>query len=136
MNILVKRQKTQNDTTIGSLYIDGVFNCYTLEDAVRTVKIKCETAIPAGTYKLKTSLSNRFKKELPILLDVPEFVGVRIHSGNSSHDTEGCILVGTAVAKDNQSILNSRTAFSKLMPIITTVLKSGEEITITIENTK
>jgi hypothetical protein len=82
--------------TVGALYIDGAFNCFTLEDTVRApgVKVFGQTAILAGTYKVIINMSARFKRLLPLLLDVPGFDGVRIHPGNSATDTEGCILVG------------------------------------------
>jgi len=94
MKIEVKRIHRTEKSTIGEMYVDGVFQCYTLEDKEREVKIKSETAIPKGTYDVIINMSNRFKKEMPLLLKVPNFEGVRIHSGNTNHDTEGCILVG------------------------------------------
>jgi hypothetical protein len=112
MKLLLKRITKTNNSTIGELYINGVFQCYTLEDKEREVKIKNETAIPKGTYKVIINRSNRFKIDLPLLLNVPNFEGVRIHSGNSNHDTEGCILVGQTRATD--FIGNSRKAFKNL----------------------
>lgn len=112
MKLKLKRITKTNNSTIGELYIDGVFQCYTLEDKERDVKIKNETAIPKGTYKVIINRSNRFKIDLPLLLNVPNFEGVRIHSGNSNHDTEGCILVGQTRATD--FIGNSRKAFKNL----------------------
>ena len=87
---------------VGRLMIDNVFQCFTMEDAVREIrnkpvsiwKIAGRTAIPRGTYEVKVTTSQRFQKPLPLLLDVPGFSGIRIHSGNSSADSEGCILVG------------------------------------------
>jgi hypothetical protein len=112
MKITVKRIHKTDISTTGELYIDGVFECYTLEDVEREVKIKCETAIPKGTYKVIINQSNRFKKLMPLLLNVPNFEGVRIHSGNTNHDTEGCILVGQTRSKN--FIGQSRKAFDKL----------------------
>ena len=112
MVIQIKRLYKTNNSTIGELYIDGVFECYTLEDKEREIKIKSETAIPKGKYKVIINKSNRFKKLLPLLLNVPNFEGVRIHPGNTNHDTEGCILTGTTKGKD--FIGNSRIAFSRL----------------------
>jgi hypothetical protein len=112
MKLLLKRITKTNNSTIGELYINGVFQCYTLEDKEREIKIKNETAIPKGTYKVIINRSNRFKIDLPLLLNVPNFEGVRIHSGNSNHDTEGCILVGQTRATD--FIGNSRKAFKNL----------------------
>lgn len=82
------------DYTIGKLYVDGRYFADTLEDAVREVKIPGKTAIPAGTYAVVYNMSKRFKKMMPLLLNVPGFEGVRIHAGNTAGDTDGCILVG------------------------------------------
>jgi len=126
MKIEVKRlHKTQN-STIGELTIDGKFECYTLEDTERDVKIKGETAIPKGTYKVIINQSNRFKKLLPLLINVPNFEGVRIHPGNSNHDTEGCILVGMNRSVDY--ITKSRKAFDSLFK----KMQGAKNITITI----
>lgn len=127
MKLLLKRLHRTEHSTIGELYIDGKFECYTLEDVERKVKIPAETAISKGTYKVLITLSNRFKKLLPILLNVPNFEGIRIHSGNSNHDTEGCILVGATRSIDY--IGNSRLAFNKLF----SKMELAKDITITIE---
>ena len=126
MKLELKRLHRTNNSTIGELYVNGVFECYTLEDKEREVKIKNETAIPKGVYIVGITLSNRFKRMLPILMNVPNFEGVRIHSGNSNHDTEGCILVGTTRSVD--FIGNSRKAFDKLFA----KMKTAKNITITI----
>ncbi len=110
---LVRQVFTQN-STIGRLFIDGEFECHTLEDMVRPEKIYGETAIPAGSYQGVISMSERFKTRLPLLVDVPGYTGVRIHPGNTKADTLGCILVGQSKATD--SIGASRAAFAVLMP--------------------
>jgi len=126
MEIKIKRLHRTDHSTIGELSIDGKFECFTLEDIERDVKIKSETAIPKGTYKVIINRSNRFKRLLPLLLNVPNFEGIRIHSGNTNHDTEGCILVGLTRSQD--FIGQSRKAFNKLFKKMQTV----ENITITI----
>lgn len=117
MKLKLVRNKSKGNSTLGSLYIDGIFQCYTLEDVERPVKIAGETAIPKGTYKIVINMSNRFKIIMPLLLDVPGFLGVRIHSGNTHKDTEGCILVGTSKVDQDigGTVVNSRTAFKELM---------------------
>lgn len=127
MKITVKRLHKTSNSTIGELFIDGKFECYTLEDVEREIKIKSETAIAKGTYKVIINQSNRFKRLLPLLLNVPNFEGVRLHSGNSNHDTEGCILVGTTRSLDY--IGNSRVAFNKLFK----KMQSAKDITLIIE---
>lgn len=126
MLIEVKRLYKGENSVIGELTIDGVFECFTLEDVERPVKIKNETAIPKGTYKVIINQSNRFKRLLPLLLNVPGFEGIRIHSGNSNHNTEGCILVGQTRSKDY--IGKSRKAFNKLFE----KMQAAKNITITI----
>ena len=126
MKIEVKRLYKTENSTIGELTIDGKFECFTLEDKEREVKIKGETAIPKGKYKVIINQSNRFKKLLPLLLEVKGFEGVRIHAGNSNHDTEGCILVGKSRSKDY--ISQSRKAFDALF----LKMQSAKEITLII----
>ena len=126
MKIEVKRLHRTQNSTIGELTIDGKFECYTLEDTERDIKIKGETAIPKGTYKVIINQSNRFKKLLPLLINVPNFEGVRIHPGNSNHDTEGCILVG--MNRSSDYITKSRKAFDSLFK----KMKDAKNITITI----
>lgn len=114
MEIVVTRQPSANGCTIGTMTIDGVFECYTLEDVVRPngEKVYGQTAIPSGRYQVKLTMSNRFKIVLPLLENVPNFEGVRIHPGNTAADTDGCILVGQT--KTSNSIGSSRVAFDKL----------------------
>ena len=114
MEIVVTRQPTANGCTIGTMTIDGAFECYTLEDVVRPhgEKVYGQTAIPEGRYQIKLTMSNRFKIVLPLLENVPNFEGVRIHPGNTAADTDGCILVGQT--KTSNSIGSSRVAFDKL----------------------
>lgn len=126
MKLLLKRLHRTDVSTIGELYVDGVFECYTLEDVEREVKIKSETAISKGTYNIIVTMSNRFKRLLPLLINVPDFQGVRIHSGNTNHDTEGCILVGQTRSKD--FIGKSRKAFDDLFK----KMQKAKSITIEI----
>jgi len=126
MIIEIKRLYKSKNSTIGEMTVDGKWECYTLEDIEREVKVKSETAIAKGTYKVIINKSNRFKKLLPLLLNVPNFEGVRIHPGNTNHDTEGCILVGRTRSKD--FIGQSRKAFESLFA----KMKLAKEITLII----
>jgi len=132
MKLELKRTEKKADCTIGELYVDGEFECYTLEDKVRDngVKVDGATAIPKGTYALDITFSNRFQKLLPLLIDVPNFVGVRIHTGNTSQDTEGCILVGRQRLVN--SIAESKLAFAHLFPQLQAALAKGDKVIITI----
>lgn len=126
MILTLKRTAFEKEYTIGKLYGDGEYLCDTLEDRVRPdgVKVYGETAIPKGEYKLQWTFSPRFKRELPLLINVPNFEGVRIHTGNTHKDTEGCILVGENKSKG--SVINSRATFARIEPI----LKSASKIII------
>lgn len=126
MTITIKRLYKSDNSTIGEMTIDGKWECYTLEDKERDIKIKSETAIPKGTYKVIINQSNRFKRLLPLVLNVPGFEGIRIHPGNTNHDTEGCILVGRTRSKD--FIGQSRKAFTCLF----TKMQLAKEITLII----
>ena len=117
MNLLLTREPSSNDCTLGQLIVDDTFECFTLEDMMRPVKIKGITAIPAGHYEVVVTFSERFKRPLPLLLNVPNFDGIRIHPGNTARDTEGCILVGQS--KGAASVQQSRAAFDALFAKIT-----------------
>jgi hypothetical protein len=121
MNLKLVRRTLTEQSTIGTLSINGVFECFTLEDRVRPVKIHGATAIPAGIYEITITFSDRFQKPLPLLLNVPNFAGIRIHPGNTAADTEGCILVGTTERKD--FIGRSRVAFKALFAKLEAALK-------------
>lgn len=129
MELKLKRQLLNENYTLGELFIDNVHFCYTVEDAVLPAgqKVFGKTAIPAGSYKIIINMSNHFKKEMPLLLKVPNFEGVRIHSGNTAADSEGCIIVGTVRTPNGVGL--SRQCFTKLMDKI----KGQQNLTITIE---
>lgn len=133
MELTLARKTLTEKSTIGQLFINGNLFCYTLEDCVRDVKIPGETAIPYGVYEVITNYSNRFKKVMPLLLNVPGFMGVRIHSGNTAEDTEGCILVGEKSHIEN-FIGNSKVTYDKFMPFLKAGIEEGKVIlTITKE---
>lgn len=114
---------------ISKLYIDGKLECYILEDVPRDVKIAGQTCIPAGTYKVIISYSPRFKQMMPLLLNVPNFVGVRIHPGNVAEHTEGCLLPGM-LGRD--AVTDSRVAYQLLYKKIETALGINEQVFIEI----
>lgn len=134
MKIEVIRVMTAHDATIGKMYIDGIDTCYTLEDIIRPEgeKVYGKTAIPAGRYRVDVTPSTRFKRDLPVLLDVPNFTGVRIHSGNSAEDTSGCVLVG--LEQKGATLLRSREAMDIVFPQIRDAVQRGEEVWIEISN--
>ena len=140
MNLELKRDSGESPIhgTFGKLFADGVYACETLEDPVREIegapvtnwKIKGDTAIPRGKYRLILNNSQRFRRELPLLLSVPGWDGIRIHPGNTAEDTEGCILVGTK--RSNVGVLHSRDAFNDLFQDIQEALAAGEQVWIEV----
>lgn len=133
MELKLIRETFTEDSTIGKLYINGLFHCFTLEDKVRPVKIQNLTAIPTGKYEVVVTFSNRFKVNMCLLLNVPNYEGVRIHWGNYSKDTDGCILLGNA--KTVNMIQNSKIAYTNFMKKID-IIEKTEKIFITIELAK
>lgn len=125
MEIIVHRIAKKEHYTIGRLYVNGEYVCDTLEDAVRDVKIKHKTAIPAGRYKVAMTIVSpkynnpkykwamRYGGKLPRLLDVPNYEGILIHVGNTVNDTSGCLLVGEN--KIVGQLVNSTKTFYRLM---------------------
>lgn len=140
MKIRIERDAVTEAFTAGKMFVDGEFQCFTLEDPVREKegvpveqwKLKGETAIPKGNYKLVVAESPRFKKELPRLVDVPGFEGVLIHSGNSVADTEGCILVGIARDLHKGVVTQSRDAMAALFNKIKSALAEGRTVEVEI----
>ena len=132
MLLVVLRDQLDADVTIGRLSVDGLFECYTLEDPVRPdgVKIRGETAIPAGRYSVTLTHSPRFRRILPLLQNVNGFEGIRIHPGNDASDTEGCVLVG--VLRFAKSIGRSVDAFNALFSKLSDAQARGEQITMDI----
>ncbi|WP_052732692.1 DUF5675 family protein [Hymenobacter terrenus] len=121
LSVVATRKWYTTKSTISEVTIDGVFFCHLLEDVVRPTtakKVYGKTAIPAGTYKLILSVSNRFKVLMPEVLKVLGYLGIRLHSGNSDVDTDGCGIVGTYDPKTPDWVSNSRTTFAKLMTVL------------------
>jgi hypothetical protein len=143
MEIKLDRYSRSQNATLGTLDTmlgddpSTAWRCYTLEDKDRELelhpeaKVKNETCIPRGRYQVVITPSNRFKKDLPLLIDVPGFSGVRIHTGNKPEDTEGCIIVGTRPTGP-EWIPNSKVTFNELFQRIRSALDSGEKVWINI----
>jgi|WetSurMetagenome_2_1015567.scaffolds.fasta_scaffold102454_1 hypothetical protein len=121
--------------TIGKLFITGQFFCNTLEDQIRDlnhngkfdqgeIKIPTKTAIPCGSYDMIINYSNRFKRPMPRLLNVPGFNGILIHSGNTQEDTAGCILLGENKVKG--MVINSTSIFKTFYERISKYLISSK----------
>jgi Family of unknown function (DUF5675) len=123
---------TQNPkNTIGKLAIaDTLFQCHTLEDLERKVKIPKQTAIPCGHYRMRLSHSPRFNRVTLELLNVPNFGNIRVHSGNDEDDTEGCIIVGWA--KNEDKLSRSRPCEAAITAIAEQADVRGEELWMNI----
>lgn len=140
MRLTLKRIANKKTYCIGKLYINGKYFCDTLEDVdrgldstmteeeIKKIKVKGETAIPTGIYKIILNYSPKFKKVMPLITNVKGYSGVRIHSGNSAKDTEGCILVGknTIVGRLTESRKMYDALFKRLQQ------KGSNDITIEI----
>jgi len=134
MKLRLERLQCGASCTVGSLFVDGTFECWTLEDVVRAdgVKIAGETAIPYGTYIVDITDSPRFGRPLPLLVNVQGFVGIRIHPGNTASDTEGCILVGQDRMPGDTALGKSRAAFDVLFRKLAAAKARSERIVIDI----
>ena len=141
MQLKLERKYFKKGYTIGNLYINGEFFSNTLEDENRDLnkngkfdngesKVNSETCIPFGTYKVVVSISPRFGRKLPRLLNVPSFEGILIHRVNEAKDTSGCILVGEN--REKGKVLNSTRYELNLVKILEAAIAKGEEVTIEI----
>ena len=140
MEIKVTR-KPKKGFTPGQLYINDKFECMTLEDEDRGLtqdmplseitakKVFAKTAIPTGRYEVTMTFSNHFKKYMPLVMKVPGFEGIRIHSGNKPEDTEGCLLTGNEDPSDG-FMGESKAATQKIYSLIENALKT-EKVFIT-----
>lgn len=123
--------------TYGRLFLNGDFQCYMLEDTDRRLetggkKIYGVTAIPRGRYEIVITYSNRFKRKLPLLKNVPQFEGIRIHTGNGPKDTIGCLIPGLNIQPEKEWIANSRAAFDPLYKKIEAALDAGLRVFIEV----
>lgn len=135
MELTLQRIAKDKKYTLGELSIDGEKFCHTLEPTWRKPEARevaeC-TAIPVGRYPVVITFSPKFKQWLPLLLHVPGFTGIRIHAGNTSKDTKGCILVGENTSKGTLS--DSRLWVERLKRRIVDAKERGEGVFITIKN--
>ena len=159
MELVLQREPSTPKSTPGQLYIGTGFECYVIEDVVRETsrqegqsreawvaswKIKGQTAIPAGRYRVVLTRSERFSRSAtaraghpvevitPLLLEVPGFSGIRIHAGNTSEDTEGCLLPGCA-RPHLDAVTGSRLAYDNLVEKIRAAL-AAELVYINVLN--
>ena len=142
MKLHLQRIHKTADCTIGLLTADGTPVCHILEDTdrglrqgypvdvIRKMKIHGQTAIPTGTYTVRFTWSPRFKREMLQIMDVPGYEGVRIHAGNTSRDTEGCLLPGDWDGHSAR-VTGSRVRVARIERM---VRDAGDNVQLEIEN--
>lgn len=146
MEITILRFSQKQSATTGILFIDDTFQCFTLEDVFREVKVPGKTRIPSGRYKI--SLANwgdmndrylkkfgaEFHKGMLILHDVPKFTGILIHMGNTPEHTEGCILVGSTSNPELGTITSSEEAYRRIYPPIRDAIITKKDVWVTVND--
>lgn len=145
MRLSIKRFHTMPSATLGLLFLDGVFFCFTLEDTAREVKVHGETRIPAGRYtiglrdcggmleKYKAKFGDSHRGMLWVK-DVPGFEYVYIHIGNTQADTQGCILLGNGATINPPQLMDSTSAYKGLYPLVYAAISSGEAVTLEVSD--
>ena len=141
MELTLKRVRQGKNSTLSELYVDGIFQCYGLEDRIQEVKVRGKTAIPCGTYALRLNvwggMNTRYKQRFPDIhqgmieiKDIPNFSNVYIHIGNTHEDTDGCLLLGSYFHKnadgDDYEVYQSQQAYKDLYNKIVKVVKKGK----------
>jgi hypothetical protein len=147
MNIKIFRYSSQSKTTLGAMLINDKFECYTLEDSHKAVKVKNQTRIPNGKYEIKLrEFGGHYEKYLSKydghggmlwLQDVPNFEDILIHIGNDAEDTSGCILVGSTANNNanNKGFIGASTdAYLDMYFKVLDAFDNGEKVFITIKN--
>lgn len=142
MNLLLKRRPSTPVCTIGDLYHGDRRLMFFLEDVVRPagVKVPGQTAIPPGIYEVVMNASPKYLKQYgspvttPMLLNVPNFTGIRIHPGTRADDTEGCPMPGLQVAPDGKSLLGSGLAYGMFCALVGGAIAAGDRVYLEIEN--
>ncbi len=144
MKMVLQRIKDNGEATLGLLFVNGEFQCFTLEDQRQEQKVTSETRVRSGKYKIAKKTSGRFYGAyserwghdfVPELLDVPEFTDILIHTGNTEGDTAGCILVGMGCEADGEpTISSSRLAYTLLWNKMDRAFQAGEPVEIEIKD--
>ncbi len=144
MQLDLVRNVHDKEWTIGEIRIGGVFQCYTLEDEYRAVKVKAETRIPEGVYNIELrtvggfhekylrKFGSTFHKGMLWIKNVPGFEYILIHIGNTEKDTAGCVLVGSTRNVVTGTVGSSEVAYRKLYPVVLAAIQRGEKVTISV----
>ncbi|MBK3519927.1 DUF5675 family protein [Carboxylicivirga marina] len=149
MELKVVRYSSSEESTLGLLFIDGVFACYTLEDEHRDVKVMGETRIPSGRYRVELRTFGRlhwrylrkygmdFHKGMLQIMNVPGFTDILIHKGNDDDDTAGCLLLGDSVNNNQMKdgfIGSSMVAYNRVYAVIRDALSNGNEVFLVLSD--
>ena len=148
MEIVITRRWKGENSTLSTIKVDGMVHQFCLEDTdrgltsdmplerIKEVKVYGKTAIPKGRYQVVITHSTRFKRLLPVLVNVPGFGGIRIHPGNRHNNTEGCLLPGKAYGQEDGDyiVIQSRIASDSLQNLIAAAIKRGEKVFIEIKS--
>lgn len=134
MELVLHRKILNDNSTEGNLYVDGKWFCNTIEDKVRavpggwtpSVKVYGKTAIPYGRYQVMVTWSNRFKRQLTAILNVPDFEGIRIHNGTSELSSSGCVIVSYKDDDKNKRLINDKAAMNDLCKLVSKAQKTGK----------
>jgi len=142
MRLELRRFVDDGEATLGILTVNGVFECFTVEDTHREVKVVGETCIPDGTYEIKLrdagGMTKKYAARYPFhkgmlhLQNVANFEYVYIHTGNTAQHSEGCILVNEAIDSDTMTGSKSRTAYVTLYNKILSIIDTDDSVFITV----
>lgn len=151
MKLTVKRFADNGETTLGILYVDGVFECFTVEDQEQKgEKVKGETRIPNGIYDIKLRTEGGYHSKYgakygsmhkgmlcihnapdwKIVTDTHNFQYILIHTGNNDSHTMGCLLVNDSVSGKDFNGSSSVDAYKDLYPKVVGAIENGEHVTI------
>jgi hypothetical protein len=136
LQFTLDRYEFTDEYTIGKLYANGIFVCYTLEGCDRYLedggmKVQNNTAIPRGLYSMTVNFSERFQKKMPLIMNVSGFIGIRLHSDSSVANTDGSVLIGMSKIMDK--VLESIEAVTIVIELINKAIIDGQSITIEIK---
>ena len=146
MELKIKRFSGGEEATLGLIFVESEFFCYSLEDQFNEPKVPGETRIPAGRYQIKLrnegGMTQRYAKRFGFhqgmlwLQDVPNFTFVYLHTGNNDDHSEGCILTGDGQIQnvtERGQVTSSVAAYSRLYQRIVKAMQN-EEVWINIED--
>jgi hypothetical protein len=139
MELILERKVHNENSTEGNLYINGKWAYHTIEDRVRAkpgewkkeLKVYGKTAIPYGKYPVLVTWSNRFKRPMPGVFNVPDFEGIRIHWGTSELSSAGCIIISRKANNEADKLILDKSATEELIKLLEETQKK-EKVSITI----